>query len=281
MLLVVVGDNIVDLIVERGLASIGGNCLNVAVHLHRLGVPARYVGSVGDDAAGHWLLQSLAAEGLDTSAVTVVPAGTTGYATIHHRDGEREFGDFDRGASQLRVTEEQWRTVAQGTLIHTSYSSVLEDQLPRLAAVAPVSFDFDTHVDDEYAAALVPHVTHAFFSGAGRDVAQLDSYAHRLLADGTQTVTITRGADGALHWRADGRWSHPARSLQAVDTLGAGDAHIARMLVGISRDEAPQDTLAAAAELAAEVCSTLGALGLNTTITLPDNSHDREKEIAR
>lgn len=280
MVPVVVGDNIVDILVDRGVTSIGGNCLNVAVHMSRLGEPVRYVGSVGDDAAGRWLIDALHGEGLDTSAVAVTTGAPTGYAVIHHRDGEREFGDFDRGASQLRLTAAQWEVVSGASLIHTSYSSALERELPRLRRTAPVSFDFDTHVDDEYAAGLVPFVSHAFFSGAGHDPAALDAYARRLLADGVETVTITRGADGALHWRPGRQWHQAARSVEAVDTLGAGDAYIARMLVGIGRGEAPEESLAAAADLAAEVCRTLGALGLNTSQTLAV-SDDQEREIAR
>lgn len=279
MVPVVVGDNIIDVLVDQDLTSIGGNCLNVAVHMNRIGQPTRYVGSVGDDTAGRWLRRSLVDEGIDTSTVTVAEGQRTGYALIHHRGGEREFGEFDRGASRLQITEAQWKVLSSASLIHTTYSSALEDQLPRLSGIAPLSFDFDTHVDDDYANALVPFVSHAFFSGAGGDVAFLERYAQRLLKSGVQSVTITRGAEGAWHWRAGQQWSQPAQPVKVVDTLGAGDAYIARILVGIIRAEPPEQSMTAAADLAADVCRTFGALGLNAPGTSPSASDDKESEI--
>jgi fructoselysine 6-kinase len=280
MLPAVVGDNIVDVLVDRQLSSIGGNCLNVAVHLNRLGRPTRYVGSVGDDAAGHWVLDSLAREGLDTSLITVVPGAPTGYAVIRHRDGEREFGDFDRGASQLRLSAAQREALAGAPLIHTSYSSGLEEELAALSLLAPVSFDFDTHLDDDYTRSLLPFVTHAFFSGADAAGRDLHRFAASVLEQGTHSVTITQGAAGSSHWRPGAHWSRSATPVEAVDTLGAGDAYIARMLLGILRDEPPEHAMAGAADLAAEVCATLGALGINSHDAVRTSSVDHEKEIA-
>ncbi len=280
MLPVIVGDNIIDVLVDRDIISIGGNCLNVAVHMNRQGQPTRYVGSVGNDAAGQWLLRSLDREGIDISAISVLPGQSTGYAMIHHRGEEREFGDFDRGASQPEISEAQWEVLATASLIHTTYSSGLEDQLPRLGRIAPLSFDFDTHVNDDYANSLLPFVSHAFFSGAGRDVSELREYGSHLLSVGVESVTITRGADGSLHWRGGREWSQPARSIEAVDTLGAGDAYIARMLVGFGRGEAPNQSMSAAADLAADVCRTLGSLGWNAPVVgSPEASDYKARSI--
>lgn len=257
----VVGDNIVDVFDESGVASVGGNCLNVAVHLDRFGVPARYIGSVGDDALGTAVLSALETAGFATDHITR-RRGVTGYAMIHHTDGERHFGDFDRGASVVHLGEREWEALAGAELIHSSYSSVLEDHLPRLAAIAPISFDFDSHFDDDYLRTLAPFVAHGFFSAAERAVNEIATKAEELIADGMRTVTMTRADRGALHFTSAGTWSVDAEDITAADTLGAGDAFIAGVVAGIVRGDPIPDMLQAATRRAGEVCTTIGSLGL-------------------
>ena len=47
-----VGDNCIDSYFKTGQAFPGGNAINVAVYLARLGIPVSYVGVVGDDEYG-------------------------------------------------------------------------------------------------------------------------------------------------------------------------------------------------------------------------------------
>src|SRR5260221_12130430 len=55
----------------------GGAPANVAVALARLGVPAAFIGRVGDDPFGHAILASFRAAGVDTSAARVTPEADT------------------------------------------------------------------------------------------------------------------------------------------------------------------------------------------------------------
>ncbi|WP_353646892.1 PfkB family carbohydrate kinase [Mesorhizobium sp. WSM2239] len=60
-----------------------------------------------------------------------------------------------------------------------------------------------------------------------------------------------------------------------MDTLGAGDTFIARVLVGLLEGEAPQSLLQAAADAAAHTCTYLGAVGYGVPIDVakaPNNS---------
>jgi fructoselysine 6-kinase len=50
-------------------------------------------------------------------------------------------------------------------------------------------------------------------------------------------------------------------TVDAIDTLGAGDTFIARTLVGLLRGENPSEALEAAAQAAAETCTRTGAVG--------------------
>ena len=50
-----VGDNCIDRYLPPiALATVGGNAVNVAVHLRRLGRRTAYFGAVGEDREGRW-----------------------------------------------------------------------------------------------------------------------------------------------------------------------------------------------------------------------------------
>ena len=56
-------------------------------------------------------------------------------------------------------------------------------------------------------------------------------------------------------------WRQEAVPCRVVDTLGAGDAFIARLIVGIVSGEEPSLALREAARSAAATCSYYGAFG--------------------
>jgi len=70
----------------------GGDTLNTAVYLARLGIETSYVTALGDDALSEAMLAAWQAEGIDTSEVLRVPGRVPGLYMIE-RDarGERSF----------------------------------------------------------------------------------------------------------------------------------------------------------------------------------------------
>jgi len=83
----------------------GGSAANVCVVAARLGAASRFVGQVGDDPTGRWLVDGLRAAGVDTA---VRAAGRTGSVIVLcHADGERSM-ITDRGASVELADPEPW-----------------------------------------------------------------------------------------------------------------------------------------------------------------------------
>ncbi len=266
MQLVAVGDNITDYYPDIGLMFPGGNCVNVAVHAARLGAATSYLGSVGDDDRGRQLAEALRAEHVDISHLRIQP-GTTGYATVLHRDGERTFGSFDRGASRVRLLPADFDFVARHALAHSSYAAQLEADLPALAERAPLSFDFDAHTGDDYAQQVIPSVTHAFFSAAHLDDREVRELLAWACAAGASSALATRGAQGAIFFDGSTFIAQPAGPALVRDTLGAGDAFAAAVLHGILAGHSPAVFLARAAVLSASVCENLGAFGHSTALS--------------
>ncbi len=60
-----------DRAVEMQL-TIGGAESNVAMHVAALGIPAAWIGAVGDDALGRRVVHAIAAAGVDTLPVSTI-----------------------------------------------------------------------------------------------------------------------------------------------------------------------------------------------------------------
>jgi fructoselysine 6-kinase len=262
-----VGDNVVDRYVDRGLLYPGGNAVNVAVHARRCGARTAYVGAIGDDAAGALVGDVLAREGVDTDRLRRLP-GANAYATVRLVDGERVFGSGSLGVSRFVLADADFAYLRGFQLVHTGDCSGTEDQLAEIARAAPVSFDFAEH-GPEYVEPLLPFVRLATFSRSGSspaEVADLVAWAH---AGGAAQVLVTRGPAGASYFDGRELYHHPAAAVEVVDTLGAGDAFIARAGVELLRGTSPADVLAQAVQYAAEACRSDGAFGYPTDDTLP------------
>jgi sugar/nucleoside kinase (ribokinase family) len=257
--LLAVGDNVVDCYPDLGVMFPGGNTVNVAVHARRVGAASAYLGAVGTDAAGGLVRGSLAVEGVDTSLTRTVE-GPTAYAIVRVVEGNRVFEVGDVGVSRFRVTDADLERVAAADVVHTGECSMVEADLPRLAQAARLlSFDFSER-PWEYVEEHAPLVSVAVLSAASVEEDPV-LLTRRVAALGPRMVAVTQGPGGAT-LLVDGRvYQAPAGTGPIVDTLGAGDAFIARLLVGLAGGEEPEALLPAATSYATASCAEHGAFG--------------------
>lgn len=91
-------------------------------------------------------------------------------------------------------------------------------------------------------------------SGSEEDI--LVQLAERFKLD---TVALTKGESGAVLW-SRGAWSNlPSRAVQVADTVGAGDAYTASMVLGLLNGETVDSINRKAIEVASYVCTQSGA----------------------
>jgi sugar/nucleoside kinase (ribokinase family) len=80
---------------------------------------------------------------------------------------------------------------------------------------------------------------------------------------GLHLVALTRGANGSLLYQVNGderRWSDcPSRPAKVIDTVGAGDAFTAALVLGLLRKMDLDEINEIANEVARYVCSQPGA----------------------
>lgn len=107
MRIVIVGEGMVELSRADGdlwRLGYGGDTLNTAIHLARLGQDVRYATALGEDVFSDDLLRDWAKEGIDTSLIQRDPARMPGlYAISTDAQGERSFA-YWRGESAARRT---------------------------------------------------------------------------------------------------------------------------------------------------------------------------------
>lgn len=260
MRLLGVGDNVVDRYADLGRMFPGGNALNVAVAAARAGADAAYLGALGTDVAGDVVLFGLLAEGLDVQRVRRAE-GPNAYADVTVVDGDRVFIGGNPTISRFRLDEDDLAYAATFDLVHTGDCSMLEDQVADLAGRARLSFDFSTHREPAYVEPILPHLSVACFSASDLDEdAALDLLAGAVTG-GSRLALATRGTLPALLHDGHRTWRQPVIGSSVVDTLGAGDSFIGRVLVGVVAGEDPASFLSAAAEAAARTCGDYGAFG--------------------
>ena len=245
-----VGDNDVDCYLSDGLMYPGGNCFNVSVFARRCGAAAAYVGAVGDDAPGRLIRHVLDTEGVDASHLRVVE-GRTAHCVIGHVGGDRQFVSYDLGVSRFEPSRGDLDFIARHDAAHVYQHAGLDGCLGAISLATRLSYDFSTRREPDH-----------------RSRVAADWWLASIYAAGARWVLATRGADGAVLSGNDGWHEITAAPATVVDTLGAGDSFIARVLVGLLRDESPDAVLQAAADEAARTCGYCGAVGYGVPSTV-------------
>lgn len=215
----------------------GGKGANQAVAACRLGAAAAIVGAVGDDAHGQQLLRGLAEEGLDVSKVRRIE-GATGLAMILVSSDAENVITVVPGANyavnELDVQAAVESLRPGGVLLcqleiplDTVTSAVKQahgiDALVVLnaAPVVPLAESLLSQVDvlvvnQAEAEALTGHSV--------RNPQDANAAARHLLDTGARAVVVTLGADGAVVVSPTQSVAVSAFRVDAVDTVGAGDA---------------------------------------------------------
>lgn len=232
----------------------GGAPANVAVGLSKLGVKTGFIGRVGDDPFGHFLRDTLAREGVDTSHLKLDSEARTTLAFVANRSDGRKEISFHRnpGADQrLCIDDIDSDYIKRARLFHFGSVSLSHSpsreatmhaaQLARDAGLL-VSYDpnwrpplWDDIEDGRrwiWNAMPLAHIVKLaeeeweFVTGT----ANFADGARIVMEQGVQLVIVTRGANGA--WFTNGkesRYVEPFR-VEVVDPLGAGDGFVAAML---------------------------------------------------
>ena len=259
----------------------GGAESNVAIGLARLGAPVTWMGRLGDDALGRLIERQLRAEGVTVAATHDAEAPTALMLKERPAPGASAVSYYRAGSAGSRLAPEHLdlARIRDARALHvTGITAALGDG-PRAALDAAidaaraagtiVSFDVNHRSRLWGAEAAVPAyraiASRADLVFAGEDEAELltgerepRAQAAAIAALGPAQVVVKRGADGAAAL-VDGEWAEQsAFAVQAVDTVGAGDAFVAGYLAELLEDASLAERLRTAAACGAVACTAPG-----------------------
>jgi fructokinase len=271
----------------------GGAPFNVASHLAQLGVSVSLLSAVGQDSLGDEILEVAQHKGVNVQFVgrarIGLPTGTV-VATVDAM-GNATYELVQPVAwDEIIVSAEAVEAVAKAdALIFGSLASRSPynlEQLDRLLALkGPLKF-FDVNLRPPFTdpERIVELAAHADVIKLNHDeVGQIASWlrtgeatpnppgnadavaeACAALSEATKTprICVTMGAAGAALWDQSTLVCVPAPKVVVKDTVGAGDAFMAGVMVGLTRGADTQTVLETACRLGAIVASHDGATPL-------------------
>lgn len=253
-----VGDNCIDRFrppVSQSL--VGGNAVNVAVQLVRLGQTAFYFGAVGPDTSGQRTRALLAENGVDVTHLRE-RAGITAYTDIEVLpSGDRVFAHEDFGVCAGYAPDAAEIAVLK-TMDHV-HIGWMDDggTLRRTLAAAGISVSQDISVNADPANLGTEGLSIAFASEAGDDKA-VHTLLQRLIDNGVAIAVVTRGNQGSVVSDGRVRFAVGIRPVEVVDTTGAGDSFIAGFLAARIAGRPLPECLEIGRDQAAATCMHVG-----------------------
>ena len=258
------------------VTSPGGKGANQAVAARRHGADVAFVTLLGTDPMGDRLAAAMGAAGLPPGSIGRTPEVPTGVALIavdpegrnqiavapgaNHRltpDHARRHAELLAGADVILLQLEtpietvRWalaeaRRLGKRTVLNPAPARVLPlpaDLLPLVDYLTPNEIEAGLLTDREV-----------------RTPDDAEAAGRALLARGVGTVVVTLGAAGAVAVGATGVIRVPAFPVEAIDTVGAGDAFSGTLAAALAAGAPIADALLAANAAGALTCTRRGAV---------------------
>lgn len=268
--------------------QLGGAPANFACHARQLGAEARMITRVGDDANGRRILERFDEMDINGGTVQVDRQLPTGTAAVRlDAEGTPQFSINDNAAwDALVVTDgaleavQSANAICFGTLAQRSRGAAATIQQLVVATPFQALRVFDVNLRkgfysetiikqsleianvvklNEHELAVLSTMLR-LRGGTNQKMEQL-SYDFDL-----KLVALTRGEKGSLLFQAGNCSDLPGGQVAVVDTVGAGDAFTAALVMGLLNRFSLDVIHRTAAEIASFVCSQSGA-----TPILPKN----------
>lgn len=262
--------------------GLGGNSVNTAVALARLGSKVRIAAAVGNDRLGRMIREVLREKGVDDSnLVTVEGFNTSASVVLIQVNGERRLLHYRGASAAFAESHIDWRLAEGARIFHCASAFALPafDGAPferaivrakRLGCLTSINICWDTknrwlpllHPALEHTDFIFPNVDEGYKLTGEREP---DAIARCLRLHGVKTVVVKLGAAGCYVQGPAGSFTSPGFKVNPVDTTGAGDCFAAAFLAEISRGAALEE--AARFANAAGALSTLGMGGADSAPT--------------
>ena len=254
-MLLCIGEILADMIGEEknGITTYerkaGGAPFNVACALKKFGADVKFVGSVGDDLIGQFLIKYAKDFGMDTTYIYKHPEHNTTLAFVElNQDGERSFCFYRKNTADYAMPQVSDELIKQADIVcigslmmsDTNCVEYALDIIDRAHAQGKlVAFDVNYRTDifrDKQSAIETYKKILALADIVKFSEDEVEIFAEKYvntLID--KLVLVTLGKAGS-QWRYKGQQNNvDTITVSPVDTTGAGDAFFAGALSVLSQ----------------------------------------------
>lgn len=235
---------------ENKSSAAGGKGANQAVAAARAGAETRFIGKVGNDDAGRFMVESLQEDKIDTSAIVTDKTVGTGSAFIL-LDEEGQNSILVYGGSNQQIKDAE--VLAVEDEIAKADFLIAQFETPQAATLAAFTVakrhDVTTILNPAPAAKIDPEILKvtdlvvpnetesAVLTGIEvTDRASMDANADKFREMGVKNLIITVGSKGAYYATEKESGFVPAFKVKAVDTTAAGDTFIGALSSQLKSD---------------------------------------------
>jgi sugar/nucleoside kinase (ribokinase family) len=224
-------------LVDDARLTIGSSSVIMACGAARLGLRMAFIGVVGDDEFGRFMLRAMAEQDIDTSCCVVDPALSTGMSVILSQPHDRAILTHVGAIAALRADQVDRQMLRRARHLHVGSYFLLDALRPGLPALyaeaheAGLTTSLDTNWDpsgtwDGGLSQLLPHCDVFIPNEAeARHIARQENLDAALdaLAAQVPTIAVKLGAEGGLARQGEQTVRAPS---------GAGDSFDAGFLYG-------------------------------------------------
>lgn len=303
------GEALIDMLPRRTAAGEdafapcpGGAVFNTAIALGRLGVPAGLLCGLSTDLFGRMLADALAASGVDTALVIRSARPTTlAFVTLEGGEPRYAFHDENSAGRMIRASDLPPLPAAVTALFFggislmaepcgTAWQALMEREAGsgRVMMLDPNIRPAFIADETAYRARITRMISLAdIVKLSDEDLRWLEGRrgitggAEAVLAKGPKVVFVTEGAAGAHAFTAARSVFVPARAVEVVDTVGAGDTFNAGVLAALhGAGVLTRAGVAALSEDALGAALTLGIRAAAVTVSRAGANPPWAKELS-
>lgn len=278
--------NQTEKLVEAAELTIGASSVIMACGAARLGLRVAFIGLVGNDFFGHFMLEQMQSRGIDTSGCVLDDELPTGISIILAHAHDRAILTCPGSIPHLKKEHIRMELFEKASHLHVGGFFLLDDlrsDLPFLfkhARQLGLTTSLDTNWDPQeewQVADVLPHCD-IFFPNENELLRITNSETIEsgltTLVKKVPLVTVKLGAQGAMASRKNEQVFSPALKMDVVDTVGAGDSFDAGFIFGYLRGLPLQKTLDIAC-----ACGSLSTRSAGGTTSQPDLDEIRNLSI--
>jgi len=231
-------------VAERMTLTLGSSSAILASNASAIGVDVGFVGRVGDDVFGDFVLERLADRGIDRRYIRPTPEQTTGLTVIYTHEDDRGMITYPGAMEALTIEDIPWEYVRQADHVHLSSFYLQTGLQPDVGALfrrakadgLTTSLDTNWDPDETWDGGILDILDAVdIFLPNDEEARRIAGEEHldramAVLAERAGAVVVTCGSDGAKLQKGTQTRSFSPPPVEPVDAVGAGDSFNAGFL---------------------------------------------------